>query len=241
MECSLKTWTIFAGLLVWGANAAPAFAEMAPMGPQVPPAAMPGGMEGRMSMPAPSAVAPGMSGVPPVMPARSGAMGDDKMGMTSEGAATQGMPRSAPAPAAGMAAGEMQMMQGMKPMMDTMMGQMAKMQPPPAAPLDHVEGRIAYMKAELAVTDAQAPAWDKFAAALRTSRGHLDEARTALVASKDAQTSVPNRLEAYEHHLSMRLDSLRSARESFQVLYASLSPTQKVSADELAGPLLASF
>ena len=128
----------------------------------------------------------------------------------------------------------------MMSMMSTMMGQMAKMQPP-AAPLDRVEGRIAFMKAELGVTDAQAPSWDQFAQALRTARGHLTEAGQALAASQTGQSNSPSRLEAYERHLSMRLDSLRGARESFQRLYATLSPAQKQTADELVTPLLASF
>jgi len=128
----------------------------------------------------------------------------------------------------------------MMKMMSTMMDQMGKM-PPQAAPLDHVEGRIAFMKAELAVTDAETPAWDQFALALRTARGHLTEANQALTASQNGQTGAPNRLEAYEHHLSMRLDSLRGARESFQRLYVTLDPAQKQTADELVAPLLESF
>ena len=130
---------------------------------------------------------------------------------------------------------------GIMPMMEMMMGQMAKMQGPPAAPLDHVEGRIAFIKAELGITDAQGPAWNEFAQALRTSRGHLTEARQALVTSTGGQSSATSRLEAYEHHLSMRLDSLRTARESFQRLNALLSPAQKKAADEIVVPVLVSF
>src|SRR5208337_3587477 len=35
------------------------------------------------------------------------------------------------------------------------------------APFSHIEGRIAFLKAELAVTDAQSPQWGTFADALR--------------------------------------------------------------------------
>ena len=52
---------------------------------------------------------------------------------------------------------------------------------------------------------------------------------------------APDRLKAYESHLSMRLDSLRLARESFQRLYPMLTPVQKQQADELVVPLLVSF
>jgi hypothetical protein len=232
MQHPSKTRSIAVTLLIFGAGFAPAWAEMAPMAPSAPGAPMPGGMGmGMMGMPTPAA---GMPGMPPAAATSPATMGDDKMAMPPVPPApgTAGMPQGA-APT-GMAGGKM-------PMMEMMMGQMAKMQPALPAPLDHVEGRIAYMRAELAVTDVQAPAWDRFAAALRTSRAHLDEARTALVASNDARTAMPARLEAYAHHLSMRFDSLRAALDSFKVLYPSLTAAQQVTADELAGPLLASF
>ena len=163
-------------------------------------------------------------------------MMDDKMAAPPAAAAMPGMPPPVAPPAAGMA-GPGGVMTMPPPMMSSMM---AKMQSP-AVPLDRVEGRIAFIKAELNITDAQAPAFDQFAQALRTARGHLTEADQALSASQNGQFGSPGRLEAYERHLSMRLDSLRGARETYQQLYATLSPAQKQTADELVTPLLASF
>ena len=57
----------------------------------------------------------------------------------------------------------------------------------------------------------------------------------------EGHNGSPDRLEVYEHHLSMRIDSLRAARKSFQRLYALLSTTQKQAADELVVPVLVSF
>lgn len=223
-----------AGLLIFGASISSALAggtggaplllaEMMPMQPQAAPA-VGGGMPGGMM--------------------------DDKMGMPPHNAAGSGgalpgmQAPSTPASPGGMAGvgnGRMPMSGGMTSMMEMMMTQMAKMQGSPSALLDHVEGRIAFLKAELRITEAQSQAWDEFAQALRTGRGHLAEARQALVVSAEGQSTVPERLEAYERHLSMRLESLRAARESFQRLYALLSATQKPAADELVVPILASF
>lgn len=222
--------------------------------PPMPPAGPGGGMPG-MQPGSPSAGAGAMPGgmmddkmgMPPMPPAgpggaMPGGMADDKMAMPNPGAAAPGGGMAGMPPAGAAApSGMMPMPGGMKAMMDMMMGQMAKMQAPPSAPLDHVEGRIAFLRAELGITEPQAQAWDPFAQSLRSSRDHLAEARQALVVSAGEQTSVPDRLEAYEHHLSMRLDSLRAARESFQRLYTVLSPAQKQAADQLVVPFLVSF
>ena len=47
-------------------------------------------------------------------------------------------------------------------------------------PIDHVEGRIAFLRAELKITDAQAPAWNGFAEALRANAKALGELRTSM-------------------------------------------------------------
>jgi len=247
MKFLLKAQTAIASLLMLGAPLSPALAERGAVFLPADTASMqrqgsPGTgdtrqlsmMDDKMAMPPAPGGGAGMA--PAAAPMPGGMMGDDKMGMPPAVAApTAGMPPAAP-PGGMPAAGP-----GMMPMMEMMMGQMAKMQGPPAAPLDHVEGRIAFIKAELGITDAQGQVWDEFAQALRTSRGHLAEARQALVVSAASQSSASSRLEAYEHHLSMRVDSLHGARESFQRLYAMLNPAQQKAADELVTPLLASF
>ena len=54
----------------------------------------------------------------------------------------------------------------MMPMMrQMMMGQQGGM----GMPFEHVEGRIAFLKAELKITDAQAPQWNAFADTLRSN------------------------------------------------------------------------
>ncbi|WP_262032371.1 Spy/CpxP family protein refolding chaperone [Microvirga sp. Mcv34] len=105
---------------------------------------------------------------------------------------------------------------------------------------DRIEGRIAFLKAELKITDAQTPAWNQFAEALRSSRQHLIEARQ-LLATPAADATATVRLEQYERHLGARLEALRAARSSFAQLHAGLDEHQKHVADELVVPLLATF
>jgi len=103
---------------------------------------------------------------------------------------------------------------------------------------NRIEGRIAFLKAELQVTDAQVSAWNKFADALRSCRAHLLQARTLLTA---ADGGGANRLEQYERHLGERLEALRSARMAFTQLYSTLNEGQKQTADELIVPFIEAF
>lgn len=171
----------------------------------------------------------GMPGMTPAAPAASprGMAGGPPMNAAGPASGMCGMPAPGAAAASGGMAGG-----GMMQMM--MRGQ-------PSAPLDRVEGSVAFMRAEIAITEAQAQPWDQFAQSLREGRKHLVEARQALATSTAGQFGAPDRLEAYEHHLTMRLDSMKAARESFGRLYGLLSPTQKRTADELVVPVLVSF
>ena len=103
---------------------------------------------------------------------------------------------------------------------------------------DRIEGRIAFLRAELRITDAQTPAWNTFADAVRSSRKHLIEARQVL---NQPYATPADRLEQYERHLSARLEALKSARTAFAQLYATLDEGQKRTADELVVPFIATF
>jgi len=109
----------------------------------------------------------------------------------------------------------------------------------PADVTERLEGRIAFLKAELQISDKQLADWNNLADALRGSRQHLVEARKMLV--MDDRTSAGERLEHYERHLSERLEAIKSARSALARLYASLSDTQKQTADAILLPLLATF
>lgn len=105
---------------------------------------------------------------------------------------------------------------------------------------DRIDGRIAFLRAELRITDAQAPAWNQFAEALRSSRQHLLEARQQL-AAPDSSNTPTARLDRYERHLTARLGAIHTARSALTQLYATLDEHQKHVADELVVPFLATF
>lgn len=103
---------------------------------------------------------------------------------------------------------------------------------------DRIDGRIAFLRAEVRITDAQNQAWNSFADAIRSSRQHLLSARQLLVQSSG---SSADRLERNERHLAERLEALRSARVAYGRLYATLDDVQKRAADEIVVPFMATF
>jgi hypothetical protein len=117
------------------------------------------------------------------------------------------------------------------------------------AMIDHIEGRIAFLRAELKITDAQAGAWDAFAAALRTNAKALAAVREPMMGQMkmgqagmgagqpqtpmmSAQT-LTQRLDAQEHWQAARLEGTRAIKTAFVKLNEVLSPEQKKAADEL--------
>ena len=104
---------------------------------------------------------------------------------------------------------------------------------------ERIEGRIAFLKAELQITDKQMADWNVLAEALRSGRQHLVEARKFLV--MDGKTSSADRLARYEGHLTERLEAIKSARAAFVRLYPTLVDAQKQTADAILVPLIATF
>lgn len=104
---------------------------------------------------------------------------------------------------------------------------------------ERIEGRIAFLKAELQITDKQLGDWNALADALRSSRQHLVEARK--FAAMDDKTTSADRLDRYERHMTERLEAIKSTRAGFGRLYPTLSDAQKQTADAILVPLIATF
>jgi hypothetical protein len=129
------------------------------------------------------------------------------------------------------ASGGMSMMGGMPMMgmMQMMMGQndMA----------GHVEGRIAFLKTELKITEAQSPQWNQFAEALRANARRMTETR-GMMSQDGAAMSAPVRLDHMETMMTDMLESVRTTKAALTPLYAVLTDEQKKLADDLIrGPM----
>jgi hypothetical protein len=108
--------------------------------------------------------------------------------------------------------------------------------------LDRIDGRLAFLKTELKITDAQAPAWSELASVVKTTaethnammRKMMEDMRSGEMWKKP----LPDRLTLQETHLAARLEQIRSVKGAVDKLYAVLADDQRKVADDIVLPMM---
>ena len=107
-----------------------------------------------------------------------------------------------------------------------------------SAAAGHVEGRIAFLKAELKITDAQLPLWNAVAGAMRDDARSMAPMAGGMMMGPTGKTAtLPERLAAREKTIAAHLDTTRKLAAAVGALYAALSDEQKKVADELTADM----
>jgi len=102
----------------------------------------------------------------------------------------------------------------------------------------HVEGRIAFLKTELKITDAQQPLWNPVADAIRANAKDMAEVMPMMRSTMQPSSTLPDKLAAREKVMTAHLEALRKLKAAVEPLYAALSDDQKKTADQLMiGPM----
>lgn len=112
---------------------------------------------------------------------------------------------------------------------------------PGSGMMQRVEGRIAFLRAELKIGEPQLAAWTEFAQALRDNAKTLGDAHAKAVkrqASANAPLTLAERLATQEDWFAARAAGIGALRRGIEGLYAVLSDTQKQAADDLLAPHL---
>jgi hypothetical protein len=127
--------------------------------------------------------------------------------------------------------GGMMPMPAMMEMMRRMMGSSGASNPGMAL-FRHIEGQLAYYKAELGITDAQLPQWNAFADAARAAAKTM---REPYLQSMQADASVPvtEQLDRRMAMLTAEIETEKTVGTALKSLYAALSPGQQKAADEM--------
>ena len=110
----------------------------------------------------------------------------------------------------------------------------------------HIEGRIAFLKAELKITDAQARQWDQYAAFMRDAAKTRADAQAARKAAMPQDRSAPGearqprerpplleRLEHHEKRLQTMLQLAQKRKAATETLFKVLNDEQKKLAEDL--------
>ncbi len=107
---------------------------------------------------------------------------------------------------------------------------------------DRIDGRLAFLKAELKITDAQAAAWDALVSAVRDTADAHDAQMQGMMAEMQSgdfeKLSLPDRLAFKQSNLEMMLDEVKSVSDSLDKLYAVLDDAQKKTADQMVLPVM---
>jgi hypothetical protein len=144
-------------------------------------------------------------------------------------------PATAATPAPGMTGmpmGSMPRGSGNMPMMGMMQMMMGQ-----NGMAGHVEGRIAFLKTELKITDAQQPLWNIVADTMRANAKGMSGMPNGMPMMGPA-TTLPDKLAMHEKMMTTHLEGLRKLKAAVEPLYASFDADQKKAADELMlGPM----
>jgi hypothetical protein len=188
------------------AVAAAAFPAMAQQDQQQAPMMGPGGQGGMMGPGGQGGMGPGG------MMGRGGTMGHDMAGQDMGGCPMMGDM---------MGFGRRGMKQGM--------GHGAMMHSVPM-----MEGRLAYIKADLEITDAQTPAWDAYAGAVRAQHATMETMHADMMKAKESG-GVLERMDARIKTMESKVASLKALKPVTEALYTQLTDEQKKKADQLLG------
>jgi hypothetical protein len=104
--------------------------------------------------------------------------------------------------------------------------------------LDRVEGRLAFMRTELKITDGQTAAWNQFADAVRTAAKHHNERMRSIMGGEQRSKSLPERVDAQEQFIGVRLEEIKLIKTALKTLYGALSEEQRKEADEMVIPMV---
>jgi hypothetical protein len=98
---------------------------------------------------------------------------------------------------------------------------------------EHLDGRLAYLKAELKLTDSQTGAWSNFADAWRDVAQKANAKCAAMDERMDhSKPHVLHKLGMMESHMSTHLDIIRAQKAAIEALFTALSEEQKKVAGE---------
>ncbi len=97
-----------------------------------------------------------------------------------------------------------------------------------------VDGRLAYLKGELNITEAQTEAWSGYAEAVGARVNLMQGMRQSMFDTMQEGTAI-ERMDARIAGMEAMIDSMKALKPATETLYAVLTDEQKKVADQLIG------
>lgn len=104
----------------------------------------------------------------------------------------------------------------------------------------YIDGQLAFIKAELKITEAQTPKWDAYAEAYRNAVQHMEK-NCAMLTGQGVNLlamaeTLTTRLDNEERRLALPYETLQTVKKAVLPLYSALSNEQKKKADQIILP-----
>ena len=97
-----------------------------------------------------------------------------------------------------------------------------------------VDGRLAYLKGELNITDAQSEAWNGYTNAIKVRVDVMQGVRQAMTEAMQKGNAMA-RMDARIKSMEAMVESMKAVKPATEKLYAVLTDEQKKEADQLIG------
>ena len=97
-----------------------------------------------------------------------------------------------------------------------------------------VDARLAYLKDELKITDAQTDAWNAYAEAVKSRVNVMQGMRESMMGSMQKGNAV-DRMDVRIKGMEAMLELMKAVKPATEKLYSVLTDEQKKAADELIG------
>ena len=93
-----------------------------------------------------------------------------------------------------------------------------------------VEGRLAYAKTLLGITDGEAAAWKAYEGVSRANVQSMQAAQRAMITAEQSGSAI-DRMHAQTGMMQARLDAMKALQPATEALYKALTPEQRERAD----------
>ena len=90
---------------------------------------------------------------------------------------------------------------------------------------NHIEGRLAYIKAELKITEPQGSLWNGYAVAARDNANAMRAHCTTMM--NKCSANLPDRLDQHEQLMAAQLDAVRAMNKSLKPLMPRLATIKR--------------
>jgi hypothetical protein len=97
-----------------------------------------------------------------------------------------------------------------------------------------VEGRLAYLKSELGITDAQKEAWAGYANAVKVHVTGMENMHLSMMDAMHKGSAI-DRMDARIAGMEAMLETMKAVKPPIERLYSALSDEQKKRADQMIG------